>query len=73
VVGKHSGTWALMAVLGRHGIHLERPVAGQLLDRIRKCARHDKRALTVDEVLLLARELISRLQFPPAPKPALHL
>jgi homocitrate synthase NifV len=73
VVGKHSGTWALMAVLGRHGIHLERSVAGQLLDRIRKCARHDKRALTADEVLVLARELISRLQFRPAPKPALHL
>ena len=73
VVGKHSGTWALMAVLGRHGIHLERSVAAQLLDRIRKCARHDKRALTLDEVLVLARELISRLQSRPPPKPTLHL
>jgi hypothetical protein len=64
VVGKHSGTWAVMAVLGRHGVHLERPVAVQLLDRVRELARREKRALTVDELLVLAREVISRLNAP---------
>jgi homocitrate synthase NifV len=73
VVGKHSGTWAVMAVLGRHGVHLERPVAAQLLDRIRELARREKRALTVDEVLVVAREVISRLPSHATPKPTLHL
>jgi len=72
VVGKHSGTWAVMAVLGRHGVHLERPVAVQLLDRVRELARREKRALTIDELLVLAREVISRLNAPAPSKPALH-
>jgi homocitrate synthase NifV len=73
VVGKHSGTWAVMAVLGRHGVHLQRPVAVQLLDRVREVARREKRALTIDELLVLARELISRLNAPATTKLALHL
>ena len=73
VLGKHSGTWAVMAVLGRHGLHLERPVAMQLLDRIRQLARREKRALTVDEVLVVARDVISRLDAHTTPRPALHL
>jgi homocitrate synthase NifV len=73
VVGKHSGTWAVMAVLGRHGLHLERPVAMQLLDRIRELARREKRALTVDEVLVVARDVLSRLDARTTPKPALRL
>jgi homocitrate synthase NifV len=73
VVGKHSGSWAVMAVLARHGVHLERPVAAQLLDRIREIARREKRALTLDEVLVVAREVISRLDTRAASRPALHL
>jgi homocitrate synthase NifV len=73
VVGKHSGTRALMAILGRHGVHIERSVAVQLLDRIRELARREKRALTVDEALVVAREVISRLDARATPKPALHL
>ena len=73
VVGKHSGTWAIMAVLDRHGVHLERPVAAQLLDRIRELARRQKRALTLDELLVLSREVVSRLSARTTPKPALHL
>jgi homocitrate synthase NifV len=73
VVGKHSGTWAVMAALGRHGVHLERPVAAKLLDRVRELARREKRALTLDELLVLAREVISRLDALATSKPALHL
>jgi len=62
VVGKHSGTGRSWAVLRRHGVHLERPVAAQLLDRIRELAGREKRALTVDEVLLLARSVITGLK-----------
>jgi len=73
VVGKHSGTRALMAVLGRHGLHLERPVAVPLLDRIREISRREKRALTVNEVLVVARDVMSRLDARATPRPALHL
>jgi homocitrate synthase NifV len=73
VVGKHSGTWAVMAVLGRHGVHLERPVAVQLLDRVRELARREKRALTVDEVLLLARSVITGVKTSATAKTTLHL
>jgi Isopropylmalate/homocitrate/citramalate synthases len=73
VVGKHSGTWAVMAVLARHGVHLQRPVAVQLLDRVREVARREKRALTIDELLVLAREVISRLNAPATSKTALRL
>ena len=73
VVGKHSGTWAVMAVLRRHGVHLERPVAAQLLDRIRELAGREKRALTVDEVLLLARSVITGLKTLAIAKTPLHL
>ena len=73
VVGKHSGTWAIMAVLARHGVHLERPVAAQLLDRVRELARREKRALTADELLAMAREVISRLSSHAHTRPALHL
>jgi len=45
----------------------------QLLDRIRELARREKRALTVDEALVVAREVISRLDARATPKPALHL
>jgi hypothetical protein len=62
-----------MAVLSRHGVHLERPVAAQLLDRIRELARREKRALTVDEVLLLARGAITGLRTPASVKTTLHL
>ena len=72
-MGKHSGTWAVMAVLGRRGLHLERPVAMRLLDRIRQLARREKRALTVDEVLVVARDVISKLDARTTPRPALHL
>ena len=73
VVGKHSGTWAVMAVLSRHGVHLERPVAAKLLDRVRELARREKRALTLDELLVLAREVVSRLNAPPTSRHAIHL
>jgi homocitrate synthase NifV len=73
VVGKHSGTWAVMAVLGRHGVHLERPVAALLLDRIRELARREKRALTADEVLLIARGVVTGLKTPAPAKTPLAL
>jgi homocitrate synthase NifV len=73
VVGKHSGTWAVMAVLGRHGVHLERPVAALLLDRIRELARREKRALTADEVLLIARGVVTGLKTPAPAKTSLAL
>ena len=73
VVGKHSGTWAVMAVLGRHGVRLERPVAVQLLDRVRELARREKRALTVDEVLVLARGVITGVKTSATAKTTLHL
>jgi len=62
-----------MAVLRRHGVHLERPVAAQLLDRIRELAGREKRALTVDEVLLLARSVITGLKTLAIAKTPLHL
>jgi len=73
VVGTHSGCRAVIAVLGRRGVHLERPMATQLVDRIREIARREKRALTVDEVLVVARELISRLEHRENARPSLHL
>jgi hypothetical protein len=48
-------------------------VAAQLLDRIRELAGREKRALTLDELLVLAREVISRLNAPATSKRALHL
>jgi len=58
VVGKHSGTRGLMAVLKRRGLQLDRGPAAILLERVRELARREKRALTRDELLQVARELV---------------
>jgi homocitrate synthase NifV len=59
VVGKHSGTRGLMAVLKRRGLRLDRGPAAFLLERVRDLARREKRALTRDELLQVARELVT--------------
>ena len=64
VVGKHSGTRGLIAVLKRRGLRLERGPAATLLERVRDLSRREKRALTRDELLQAARELVT-----PAPMP----
>jgi homocitrate synthase NifV len=72
VVGKHSGTRGLMAVLKRRGLRLDRGPALSLLERVRDLARREKRALTRDELLQVARELVTplpTLEFPPARNP----
>ena len=61
VVGKHSGTRSLIAVLKRRGLQLDRGRAFSLLERVRDLARSKKRALTHDELLQLTRDLVTPL------------
>jgi homocitrate synthase NifV len=67
VIGKHSGTQGLIAVLARRGMTIDRARAAILLDKVRELARQKKRALTPDELILLAREL-SASKRPPQPE-----
>jgi homocitrate synthase NifV len=55
VIGKHSGTRGIRAVLARRGIAIDRESAATLLVRVRERARRDKRAISIDELLVLAR------------------
>ncbi len=59
VIGKHSGTRGLMAVLARRGLMIDHLHAKALLERVRELAQRKKRALTRDELLLLAREVMA--------------
>lgn len=68
VIGKHSGTKGLMAVLARRGVTIDRTRAEVLLEKVRELARQKKRALTSDELVLLTREL-STYKRPPLPEP----
>ncbi|MFO7153203.1 MAG: homocitrate synthase [Bacillota bacterium] len=52
-IGKHSGTAALVNVLGKHGIKLEKEEAKELLDMVRETAISMKRSLTEKEFLFL--------------------
>jgi homocitrate synthase NifV len=55
VIGKHSGTRALQAVLARRGVVLDRSQARLLLQRVRARAMSAKRALGLDELVILSR------------------
>ena len=65
VIGKHSGTRGLQAVLPRRGIVIDRDRASALLARVRERSSRDKRAISIDELLVLARSLgaVSRAGF----------
>jgi homocitrate synthase NifV len=67
VVGKHSGTRGLIAVLKRRGLRLDRGPAAILLARVRDLARKEKRALSRDELLQAARELVTPAPMPETP------
>jgi homocitrate synthase NifV len=60
VIGKHSGRHALLAVLGRRGISLNDLQVTAVLHRVRDMARREKRALSLDELLMLARDVVAR-------------
>ena len=55
VLGKHSGSQALVHRLKELGVELSRIEAVALLDRVRSMSQRNKRALTDSELLLLAR------------------
>jgi homocitrate synthase NifV len=59
IIGKHSGTRVLQAVLARRGITLDRSEARALLQRVRDRAERAKRALSPDELVLLSRAITS--------------
>ncbi|SHM76896.1 homocitrate synthase NifV [Caldanaerovirga acetigignens] len=52
-IGKHSGTAALVSVLEKYGIKMEKEEAKELLDRVRDTAVSMKRSLTEKEFLFL--------------------
>jgi homocitrate synthase NifV len=61
VVGKHSGSSALMHKFkGQFGIELDGEMAGQLLERVRATAIELKRPLFSKELMLLYQELLER-------------
>lgn len=55
VLGKHSGSQALMHRLGELGIELNRVESMALLDRVRSMSQRNKRPLTDGELVSLAR------------------
>ena len=57
VLGKHSGSHALMYRLKQLGIEVNRLEADDLLDRVRSISQRNKRALTDTELLSLCRSL----------------
>jgi homocitrate synthase NifV len=57
VLGKHSGSHALMHRLKQLGIEVNRLEADDLLDRVRSFSQRNKRSLTDVEVLNLCRSL----------------
>lgn len=57
LIGKHSGTHALVAKFREYGIELSREEANQLLPMVRKAAVELKRALFDKELMLLYRQM----------------
>lgn len=57
LIGKHSGTHALVAKFKEYGIELTREEANQLLPHVRKAAIELKRALFDKELMLLYQQL----------------
>lgn len=60
LIGKHSGTHALVAKFREYGIELSREEANQLLPMVRKAAVELKRALFDKELMLLYRQMKER-------------
>ncbi len=61
VIGKHSGTAAVIAVLRKFGVELDRDEANELLKRVRKYSMQVKRPLTEQELYFLYQDYKSGL------------
>jgi homocitrate synthase NifV len=58
LIGRHSGSRQIAQRLARHGFHLPRPGILRLMSSVRAVAERYKRALTDEELLLLAQKCV---------------
>jgi homocitrate synthase NifV len=61
LIGRHSGSRQIAQRLARHGFHLPRPGVLRLMSSVRTVAERHKRALTDEELLLLAWECVGQI------------